>query len=357
MRQLRSKTSLLAAVAVVLAISSCKNKDDMPTAEKNIDYPAAYVINGESSSISVIKLSTNTVTDSIELMGIGSNMIMWPHHVSYHAGTNMKHLAIGVPGMDFSGGHTGTTGGMTGNLLVVNAVNGSIVKSMALPLMNHNTAYSPSGTEIWVPQMDMDGKVLVYDAITYALKNTITVGMMPAELTFSADGTKAYVANGDDDNVSVINVSTKAVVATVNVGDNPVGAWTGSDGRMYVDNEDGQSISVINVTTDVVDQTIALGFMPGIAAHNGIKKELWVSDPMNGKVHYWTWDAGMNMWMHGGVFDTGAGAHAIAFTTDGNTAYVTNQLGQSVSVINVATHTKIKDIVVGKKPNGIVLKY
>jgi YVTN family beta-propeller protein len=180
--------------------------------------------------------------------------------------------------------------------------------------------------------------------------------MMPAELTFSSDGTKAYVANGDDDSISVINVSSKTVVATITVGDNPVGAWTGSNGKMYVDNEDGQTISVIDVATDTVEETIALGFMPGIASYNGIKNELWVSDPMNGKVHYYTWDAGMGMWMHGSSFNTGAGAHAIAFTTDGNTAYVTNQAANTVSVVNTTSHTVTKTINVGVKPNGIVIK-
>lgn len=52
---------------------------------------------------------------------------------------------------------------------------------------------------------------------------------------------------------------------------------------MYVDNEDGQSISVIDVATNAVTETIVLGFMPGIASHNGTKNELWVSDPMAGK--------------------------------------------------------------------------
>jgi YVTN family beta-propeller protein len=56
------------------------------------------------------------------------------------------------------------------------------------------------------------------------------------------------------------------------------------------------------------------------------------------------------------VFSAGAGAHAVGFTNDGNTAYVTNQMAASVSVINVSDHSKIKDITVGKKPNGIVLK-
>lgn len=346
--------SIIATFVGVLFMSSCNDNDDKMDMTVNIDYPAAYVINGEDASVSVIKLSTGEVTQTIELMGSGTDMIMWPHHISSH----QNHLAIGVPGMDLSAGHSGlNTSGMNGKLLVIDAMNGSVLKNINLPLMNHNTIYSPDGTEIWVPQMDeMNSKVLVYDSNTNALKNTINVGMMAAELTFSSDGTKAYVANGDDDNITVINTSTKAIITTITVGDNPVGAWTGSNGKMYVDNEDGQTVSVIDVATDTVEETITLGFMPGIASYNGSKNELWVSDPMNGKVHYWTWDAGMNMWMHGSSFNTGAGAHAIAFTTDGNTAYVTNQSANTVSVVNTTNHAVIKTINVGRKPNGIAIK-
>ena len=345
--------SMIASFVGALFLTSCNN-DDNTDMTINVDYPAAYIVNGEDATVSVVKLSTNEVTETIELMATGADMIMWPHHISSH----QNHMAIGVPGMDLSAGHSGLmTAGMTGKLLVIDAMNGSIVKNINLPLMNHNSIYSPNGNEIWVPQMDdMNSKVLVYDATTNALLNTINVGMMAAELTFSSDGTKAYVANGDDDSVTVINASTKAIITTIPVGDNPVGAWTGSNGKMYVDNEDGQTISVIDVTTNSIDETITLGFMPGIASYNGPKNELWVSDPMAGKVHYWTWDAGMNMWMHGSAFNTGAGAHAIAFTTDGNTAYVTNQTANTVSVVNTTNHSVTKTINVGRKPNGIVIK-
>ena len=348
-----------ASIIGALVLTSCSKSDkmdmnmDMNTAV-NVNYPAAYVVNGQDATVSVIKLSTNEVTATIPLMGTGTDMIMWPHHISSH----QNHLAIGVPMMDLSAGHSGlNTTGMTGKLVVIDAVTGTIVKNINLPKMNHNTIYSPNGTEIWVPQMDeMNSKVLVYDATTNALKNTIATGMMSAELTFSYDGTKAYVANGDDNAITVINVATKAIITTIPVGLNPVGAWTGSNNKMYVDNEDGQSISVIDVPTNAVVETITLGFMPGIASHNGTKNELWVSDPMAGKVHYWTYDTAMAMWMHGGAFNTGAGAHAISFTMDGNTAYVSNQTANTVSVISVANHTVTKTIAVGKKPNGVVIK-
>lgn len=341
-----------------LLFAAClKQKVDDMNAEKNINYPAAFVVNGEDATVSVIRLADNTVTETIELMGNDNNMIMWPHHIYQHPTTDMTHLSIAVPGMDLSEGHSGGMQGMQGRILIADAVKGMIVKDLELPAMNHNAVYSPDGKEIWTSQMEMDGKVLVYDAATYALKKSIDVGMEPAELTFSADGSKAYIANGGDNTVSVIDPSDKSVITTIPVGENPVAAWVGYDGNMYVDNEDGHSVSVISVAGNSVIQTIDLGYMPGSVAHNHRRKELWVTDPENGKVHFYNWDAGMSKWMHGNAFDAAPGAHAIAFTHDGEMAYVTNQQSASVSVINATTHTKVKDIPVGKKPNGILIKY
>lgn len=357
MQHLKFKTTMVVAIAATaLFMSSCKKKDNMTAVEKNINYPAAYVVNGESSTISVIKLSTNTITDSIELMGTGGSMIMWPHHIYHHQNADMHHMTIGVPGMDLSAGHSGGMPGMTGSVVVMDAVTGMILKNLQVPVMNHNAVYSPDGSEIWTSQMDMAGKVLVYNASTYALKNTINVGMEPAEVTFSADGSKAYVCNGMDNSVTIINPSTKAVITTINVGMNPVGAWPSSIGKMFIDNEDGQTISVIDVASNTNVVTIMLNFKPGYAAYNSTLNELWVTDATNGKVVYYR-DMGANTWMKHGEFATGADAHAIVFTTAGDIAYVTNQGANTVSVINASTHTKLKDIPVGKKPNGIVLKY
>ncbi len=345
-----------ALIIVMTAISCRKHKMDDMKMEKNINYPAAYVINGESGSISVINLTTNTVTDTIALMSSGGDMVMWPHHASLSGIHDLNRMAVGVPGTDLSEGHAGHMDDMKGKVLILDAVKGTLLKELELPAMNHNAAFSPDGSEIWTSQMEMNGKVLVYDAQTFALKNTIHVGAEPAEVTFSADGSRAYVANGGDNTVSVIHPAGKAVISTIPVGENPVGAWVGYDGKMYVDNEDGKSISVIDVAGNTVVQTIPLGFMPGSAAHNAARGELWVTDPDHGKVHYWRRDAASGQWIRAGAFDAGAGAHAVAFTGDGNTAYVTNQLAGSVSVIAVAGHSKIKDVPAGKKPNGIVIK-
>ena len=346
------KVSMVFAIGVI-CISSCKkDKDDettnTPPASTDITYNAAYVVNGGSNTISVIDLSTNEVKRTISIAPS-----VWPHHISINPAKTR--IAVGVPEMDLSGGHNINTTGMTGEFIVLDAVTGAKLKTQSLPMMNHNAIFSPDGSEIWTSQMyNAAGTVLVYDANSYTILNTIPVGMMPEEVSFSADGSMAFVANGMSDDVTVINVSTKMVMTTIPVGMGPVGAWTGSDNKMYVDNEEGQSITIIDAMTMAVVDSIVLGFMPGMASHNGSMNELWVSDPDNGKVHWWTWHSGMGAYMFGGEFVTGAGAHAIAF--NGMTAYITNQLAGTVSVADVMTHAVTKTITVGTKPNGLILK-
>ncbi|MFT3909749.1 MAG: YncE family protein [Ferruginibacter sp.] len=343
---------VLLIASTLFIFNACKKKNDAAVMGKNINYPAVYVVNGGSSTISVINLNTNNVSDSIGLLNPPA-MNIWPHHIYHHQSSTMHHLAVGVPGMDLSAGHTGGMPGMTGAFLILDAEKGVITKEVTLPMMNHNATYSPDGSEIWTTQMDIDGRVLVYDANTYAVKSNLTVGEEPAEVTFSADGTKAYVCNGASNTVTVIDPASKNILSTINVGTNPVGAWPSTIGKMFVDCEDGQTIEVIDVASDTKVVTIDLGFMPGYAAYNPTTSELWVSNPMDGKVS-WYMDMGSNTWMQHGEFTTGAGAHAIIFYN--GYGYVTNQEANTVSLVNASNHSKVKDIPVGDKPNGITIK-
>jgi len=52
----------------------------------------------------------------------------------------------------------------------------------------------------------------------------------------------------------------------------------------------------------------------------------------------------------------GAGAHAIDFSADGSTAYITNQMANTVSVIDVGSRTVKKTVAVGNKPNGLLFR-
>jgi YVTN family beta-propeller protein len=342
-------------------LSGCYKMAENPSPMLNINYDAAYVVNGESNSISVIDIAKNEVRETISL---GATMegghgggeiatgIMWPHHI--YLNPTKSEIVLGVPGMDLSGGHNGGMDGMKGKTVLLNSKTGEIITSIELPVSNHNSVFSPDGSEIWTAQMEEKGKVLIYDAVTHRLKKTIEVGQEPSEVTFSNDGTVAFVANSGSNSVTAISVIDKSILKTIEVGDDPVGAWPGADLKMYVDNEHDETVSVINAETLVVEETVPLGFMPGMAAYIASKNELWVTDAENGKVVYFERKGGS--WSKAGSIETGSGAHGITFTRNEKTAYITNQFAESVSVVDVETRSKIKDLRVGKKPNGIVIK-
>ncbi|GGD57174.1 hypothetical protein GCM10011514_21570 [Emticicia aquatilis] len=338
-------------------ILSCMPNEATP--ELNIAFPAAYVINGESTTISVINLNTDE-TNTIKLNQSVSNHsthnmtndIVFPHHI-YLSPDGTK-LSIGVPGVDLTEGHSGTHE-TKGKIVIIDAKTGKVLSQTELSKPNHNSIFSPDGSEIWTTSMEHEGKTLVFDAASMSLKNTISVGPEPAEVTFSSDGKYAFTANGGSNSISVIDITSKKVIKTIAVGAEPVGAWTGTDGNMYVDNEIGQTVSVINVNQLEVIETVDLGFTPGYVAYNQSLNEMWVSNSGQSFVYYFKREN--NKWKKAGSIQTGLDAHAIAFSKDDKIAYVTNQKNLTVSIINTTNHTKIKDVQVGQKPNGIALKY
>ena len=343
--------SFLAIAGLATSIfSSCKKSEDHTTHTEvlNVDFPAAYVVNGSSNTLSILNLN-----ESKEHAMVTLNGATYPHHI--YLNPDKSKLAVAITSTDLSGGHADHGGSVTGlKVQILNSKTGIIEKEIALSKLPHNAVFNSDGSELWMGQMDtMQSTVLVYNTSDWTLKNTIAVGKGLSEVTFSKDGSMVFAANTMDGTVTMIDPSTKMVHKTIAVGMDPVGAWPGVDGNMYVDNEMSQTISVIEVMSGTVTATIPLGFKPGYVAQH-TNGEVWVSDATNGKVVVYQLMSGMWMEMHS--FATGTDAHAIAFSADGTKAYVTNQGAGNVSVINTATHTKIQDIVVGSKPNGIVIK-
>jgi YVTN family beta-propeller protein len=314
-----------------------------------VDFNAIYVVNGGDSSISVINADTNVVAGTIRIKN-GD----FPHHVNLSP--DKSRLAVSIPGMDLSKGHHQVvTTPMPGALLILDARTGATLTSKMFENMNHNGAWSPDGSEVWTSQMMTPGTVLVLNASNLSTKQTIPVGDMPEEVSFSADGSRVFVANGMSNNVTVIDASTKQVLKTIDVGKGPVGAWAGSDGVMYVNNEEGQSLTAIKADTLEVLRTYALGFMPGmVATPPSPDGSLWITSEDQGQV-----EMNMTSMNHDmGRIDTGAGAHGVKFSDDGNTVYVTNQAANAVSVITLtATGVSVTATVnVGQKPNGLVYR-
>lgn len=375
------------ATAFMIGLSSCMdssmdnmNSTSTPSSTSQtplaVTYRSAYIAIGAGNRLAIIDMDQMTVRDTLSLtippgstasnmMSDMSNMssmsgtsgmsmmgMSWPHHLSLSP--DSKKIAVAFPGMDLSGGHEAASSGMGGGVALFNATTGALLASVSFPHMNHNAAWSPDGKTVWTSQMMESGKVLILDGSTLARIDSISVGGMPAEITFDADGTKAFVANGMSGTISVIDLTTKIVTQTIKVGSEPVGAWQAMGGHMYVDNEIGKSIYHIHKDSSKVLDSIQLGFTPGMAQMHNASGKLWVSDADNGRIVCFKHDS--TGWNRTDSISTGAGAHAISFTKDGSQAWITNQMAGNVSIISTANLQKIKDISVGTKPNGIIMR-
>jgi len=339
---------MLAAVAV----SACN--DDGPTvisprespssvAVAPIDFDALYVVNGGDASLSVINTEKNTVASTIVLQNV-----QYPHHVYLSADT--ERMLVAVPGIDLSGGHSGhggSVGGPEGAVLVLDAHTGKTIMARRTPAVNHNAIYSPGGAEIWTAQLD--GTVLVLDAESLDTTRTLKVGLNPSEVTFSLDGHYAFVADTGSNQITVFDPETKSLTKTIQVGTTPVGAWQGTNSRAYVDNEDDGTVSAIDVSTLDVVLTYRLGFTPGMIAF-GPDGNVWVADSFNAKVVIFRPDRDERV----ATVPAGDGAHGIAFRGDGKFAYVTNQVANTLSVIDVESRSLVQTLPIGQKPNGLV---
>jgi len=342
---------VVAALAAGLTLSTgCSDEGGAKPKDSNeIDFPAAFVVVSGDNTIAVIDIENDRVDRTIPL-GVGS----WPHHVNLSP--DGMTLTIGMPGMDLSEGHEGGMMGMEGRVVMMDARTLERRGSLEMEGMVHNAVHSPDGTEIWTAVM-MDSTtgmnaVHVYSEDLGTHIAEIPVGSVPQEVTFSMDGRHAFVCNGESGTVTMIDVATKEVEVTIPVGAWPVGAWPGVDGLMYVDNEDSGSLSVIDPALGAVAAMIELGFSPGYVATPAAVGEIWVTDPVGAKVHFY--DRATRS--HLGLFDVGAGAHAIAFSDNGAAAYVTCIGAGTVSVVSVAGHAVQKTLTVGTKPNGIAVR-
>lgn len=344
-------TGSLVACMESKPVSTASSPPPSVNQQATLQESSVFVVNGEEASLSVLDAQGTQVLTSLKLPTDS-----FPHHA--YLSPDGQTLAISLPGMDFSGGHGGGHGGMNmpGRFALIDTRSGQVKTLKNTPAMHHNAIFSPDGSEIWAAAMATPGRVLVYDAATLNLLKEIPVGAQPAEVTFSADGKRAFTANGAAGSVTVIDRASKTVAATVPVGQNPVGAWPGSDNRMYVDNEEAESVSVLNAASLEVEQTLPLGFMPGMASLHPNQNELWVSDAENGKVVVFKRTQPNAPLIRSRDILTGAGAHAIAFSKDGETVFVTNQGANTVSIIDSVTGAKRRDLKVGAKPNGLAIR-
>src|SRR5690349_18805463 len=126
--------------------------------------------------------------------------------------------------------------------IVVFVVLVACIASGAIPLHAQGSAFVTN---------QCDNTVSVVEIKTNAVIATIPTGVFPTRITIPPNGAHAYLTNQTSSGfVSVIDTATDAVVATIPVGGNPFEVAITQSGKFaYVANENDNSVSVIDTKT------------------------------------------------------------------------------------------------------------
>jgi YVTN family beta-propeller protein len=345
------RTLLLPFVLAILITlcMACKPQKDPVVVIKDpnllLNYPAVFVANSTDNYISVIDMNIQAVRDKIVLQQ-GNK----PYHLSISP--DNKRLAVAMTDEDLSQGLSNEQSGSDFYIIILDATNGNQLHSIKLDAQAQNAVWSKDGTTLWVGQ-SQDDKVLVFEGSgDYKLLKTIEVGNDVAEVSFSPDGVWVFAANTGSDAISVINPMTYEIEKSIAVGDKPTGAWP-ANGKMVVTNQTSKTMTIIDLTNREVEKTVELGFTPAFVLFNILDFRMWVCDKDNGDLVAFQQD-GLD-WLESNRLATGAGTHQVVIANNGK-AYITNQNAATVTLINGSTREKIKDITVGSKPCGLVIK-
>ena len=323
-----------------LFMHSCMNEKGLP--QINVSYPAAYIVNSGDNTISVIDLTDNTVKDKISLPGLH------PYHI--YISPNKKLLAVSVTNADMSNGFpvSGFNGYNSGNkVIVIDALTKEIVKEISLPKLASNAVFSFSNSELWIGQADdVQSSMLIYNTTNWALINTIAVGKGIGEITFCSDGDMSFSSTAGDDSVQMYNVSDKSFLMSTSLSSHPIGAWPSDYHTDFIVCDMNNRIYELNATTCMLLDSMLLSFKPGHTAYVASKSELWVSDVTNGKVAWFTKTG--SHWTQQGTIPVGNNPRWLQVDNSGGKVYVANQNDNTVSLIDMNSHSLIKTIPVNQ---------
>jgi len=245
--------------------------------------------------------------------------------------------------------------------------------------------------------LQADG-IAVINTATREPVRLLKAGSDPEQFDLSRDGLKLFVANEDSGTVSVLDISTGAVEATVPVGREPEGVRVSPDGRWVLVTSEGDStVAIIDAHSLKRLRTVPVGLRPRDLAYAPDSSGAYVAGEADASVHHIAvpqgapatqllqlrrearpmgviLDAPRNrLYVSTGRGGTvaiitlggppqrvtevtvGARPWGMALSGDGRYLYTANGPSNDVAVIDTASSTVIRKIAVGRGPWGVVL--
>ncbi len=206
-----------------------------------------FVSNGEDGTVSVINdsgPSADTVVANVTVGGL-------PTGIAYDSGTNQ--LFVSNAGTD--------------NVSVINdsgPAADTVVGTVPVGLSPSAIAYDPDTSQVFVVNTQNNSVSVIDDSGPSAdtVVAWVTVGNDPIDIAYDQKLGQMFVTNLVDGTVSVISEVTDDVIATIGVGEYPIGVAYDGAGNVYVTNAGSCSESVIWDETGTVTDTVPVDCYP-----------------------------------------------------------------------------------------------
>jgi YVTN family beta-propeller protein len=212
-------------------------------------------------------------------------------------------------------------------------------------------AVNPAGTRVYVANQSSN-TVSVLDVASNTVTATVAVGTNPGGVVVNPAGTRVYVANYVSNTVSVLDTVSNTVIGTVVVGTNPVGVAINPAGtRVYVTNLSSNNVSVLDTASNTVTVTVAVGRNPVGVAVNPAGTRVYVAN--NGSNTVSVLDTASNTVT--ATAAVGTNPAGVGVNPAGTRVYVANQNGNNVSVIDTGSNTVTATVAVGSFPSAFGL--
>jgi YVTN family beta-propeller protein len=277
-----------------------------------------FVVNENSSNVSVISAATNSVVanvpvglypeyavyDPVQAETFVTNMeindLSWDGSVSVISDTTNKLVTtiptqFGAVGIAYDGAqgeffvvcynYTGPN-----YVDVISAATNHVLDSIDIGSSTRsiNIVYDSGAGEVFVGNYASD-YVTVISTATDKIVAKVAVGLNPYGLVYDSDAGEVFVGNSNSSTVSVISDSSNTVVATVPVGTGPISLdYEQDQGEVFVTNQGSSSVSVISDSTNSVVATIPVGSAPiGIdedVSYDPVQGQTFVANALSGNV-------------------------------------------------------------------------
>jgi YVTN family beta-propeller protein len=193
--------------------------------------------------------------------------------------------------------------------------------------------------------------VSVIDISTDAVTATITGFSGPRSIVIDTSTNTLYVTNYTGAKVSVVDGATNTITTTVTVGTNPVGlAFDASDAKLFVANYGSSSVSVINTSTNTLSATISTFADPYEVLFNESLGVVYVSQASSSASHVDVIDASTNA-VSTTITTTYAYLEGLSFNSTTDRLYVSATLAGYLIVINTLTNSIVTAISVATSGN------